>query len=87
MTATTKEIVEFVGGALRWLLNVGVVVMLFFGVAIMLGILKSSFPDRIDEWEGTLRDLIPSYGGHLNSNPDAAQQTLAETANVLALKA
>ena len=56
-------------------------------VAIMLGILKSSFPDRIDEWEGTLRDLIPSYGGHLNSNPDAAQQTLAETANVLALKA
>lgn len=36
MTATTKEIVEFVGGALRWLLNVGVVVMLFFGVAIML---------------------------------------------------
>ena len=53
----------------------------------MLGILKSSFPDRIDEWEGTLRDLIPSYGGHLNSNPDAAQQTLAETANVLALKA
>ncbi|HCM49261.1 MAG TPA: malate dehydrogenase (quinone), partial [Microbacterium sp.] len=38
-------------------------------VAIMLGILKLSFPDRIDEWEGTLRDLIPSYGGHLNSNP------------------
>ena len=36
MTATTKEMVEFVGGALRWLLNVGVVVMLFFGVAIML---------------------------------------------------
>ena len=36
MTATTKEIIEFAGGALRWLLNVGVVFMLFFGVAIML---------------------------------------------------
>ena len=53
----------------------------------MLNILKTSFPDRIGDWEGTLRELIPSYGTHLNGNPDAAQQSLAETASVLALKA
>lgn len=56
-------------------------------VSIMLNILKTSFPDRIGDWEGTLRELIPSYGTHLNGNPDAAQQSLAETASVLALKA
>ncbi|WP_434968984.1 malate dehydrogenase (quinone) [Microbacterium sp. bgisy207] len=56
-------------------------------VAIMLTLLKSSFPDRIGEWESTLRELIPSYGGHLNGDPDAARRSLAETASVLALKA
>lgn len=56
-------------------------------VSIMLNILKSSFPDRIGDWEGTLRELIPSYGGHLNGDPDAARQSLAHTASSLALEA
>jgi hypothetical protein len=36
-------------------------------VSIMLGLLKTCFADRIDEWEPRLRDLIPSYGETLNN--------------------
>ena len=51
--------------------------------SIMLGLLKTCFPDRIDAWEPELKSLIPSYGQTLNGRPDAARATLAETARVL----
>ncbi|WDG17294.1 malate dehydrogenase (quinone) [Microbacterium sp. Clip185] len=54
-------------------------------VSIMLGLLKSCFPDRIDEWEPQLRELIPSYGTTLNSDPAAAEASLAATAEELHL--
>jgi malate dehydrogenase (quinone) len=56
-------------------------------VSIMLGLMKTCFPERIDEWESQLRGLIPSYGETLNPRPDAAEETLAETAQTLALTA
>lgn len=56
-------------------------------VSIMLGLLKTCFPDRIAEWEPELRNLIPSYGSTLNSRPDAAADVLEETAQTLALRA
>lgn len=56
-------------------------------VSIMLGLLKTCFPDRIAQWEPTLRDLIPSYGETLNPRPEIAQEKLSETAGVLALTA
>ncbi len=56
-------------------------------VSIMLGLLKTCFPDRIADWEPTLRDLIPSYGETLNPRPEVAQEKLSETAGVLALTA
>jgi malate dehydrogenase (quinone) len=56
-------------------------------VSIMLGLLKTCFPDRIDAWEPRLRELIPSYGDTLNARPDAAQEILTETAETLALTA
>ena len=56
-------------------------------VSIMLGLLKTCFPDRIAGWEPTLKDLIPSYGETLNPRPELAHEKLAETAEVLALSA
>ncbi len=54
-------------------------------VSIMLGLLKSCFPDRIDEWEPQLRELIPSYGTTLNGDAAAAEASLAATAEELHL--
>ncbi len=56
-------------------------------VSIMLGLLKTCFPDRIDAWEPRLRELIPSYGDTLNARPEVARETLDETAEALALTA
>jgi malate dehydrogenase (quinone) len=56
-------------------------------VSIMLGLLKTCFPDRIDAWEPRLRELIPSYGETLNPRPEVAEESLSETAQVLALTA
>jgi malate dehydrogenase (quinone) len=56
-------------------------------VSIMLGLLKTCFPDRIDAWEPKLRELIPSYGDALNPRPEVAEEVLSETAEALALTA
>lgn len=56
-------------------------------VSIMLGLLKSCFPDHLGEWEPRLRELIPSYGTTLNVDPEAASESLTETAEALALTA
>ncbi|WP_438355032.1 malate dehydrogenase (quinone) [Microbacterium sp. CJ88] len=56
-------------------------------VSIMLGLLRTCFADRIGEWEPRLRELIPSYGETLNPRPEVARETLAETAEALALTA
>jgi malate dehydrogenase (quinone) len=56
-------------------------------VSIMLGLLKSCFPDELPAWEPRLRELIPSYGASLNGDPAAAEASLAQTADALALTA
>ncbi|MEU1970916.1 malate:quinone oxidoreductase [Microbacterium sp. NPDC019599] len=56
-------------------------------VSIMLGLLKTCFPDNIAQWEPTLKELIPSYGETLNPKPERAEETLSETAEALALTA
>jgi len=56
-------------------------------VSIMLGLLKTCFPDRIAEWEPRLRELIPSYGDTLNPRPEVARESLGDTAETLALTA
>lgn len=55
--------------------------------SIMLGLLKTCFPDRVDGWEPRLRELIPSYGETLNPRPAVAEESLTETAATLALSA
>lgn len=56
-------------------------------VSIMLGLLKTCFPDRIDGWAGPLRELIPSYGDTLNTRPAVARDLVTETAGVLEITA
>lgn len=51
--------------------------------SIMLGLLRTCFPDRISEWEPALRELIPSYGDTLNPRPEVAEQSLRTTAAAL----
>lgn len=56
-------------------------------VSIMLGLLGTCFPDRIDEWKPRLRELIPSYGTSLNVDPDAASASVQRTADALSISA
>ena len=56
-------------------------------VSIMLGLLQTCFPDRIDGWAPELRELIPSYGETLNTRPEVARATIEETAAALAITA
>ncbi|MFK4788488.1 malate dehydrogenase (quinone) [Microbacterium sp. ZW T5_56] len=56
-------------------------------VAIMLDLLKTCFPDRIEAWQPELKKLIPSYGEKLNRNPKAAAAEFAATAETLQLSA
>ncbi|WP_448003660.1 malate:quinone oxidoreductase [Agromyces bauzanensis] len=54
---------------------------------IMLDVLARCFPDRFATWEAKLREMIPSYGTTLSSDPEVAAASLAETARVLDLTA
>ncbi|HEU0181624.1 MAG TPA: malate:quinone oxidoreductase, partial [Agromyces mariniharenae] len=54
---------------------------------IMLDVLARCFPDRIAAWEPKLREMIPSAGRQLSTDPAEAEASLAETAKVLELTA
>ncbi|MFE6256853.1 malate:quinone oxidoreductase [Agromyces sp. NPDC057865] len=54
---------------------------------IMLDVLARCFPDRIAAWQPKLREMIPSAGRELSTDPAEAEASLAETAKVLELTA
>lgn len=54
-------------------------------VPIMLDVLEKCFPDRFDGWRPRLVEMIPSYGKRLSDDPDAAEATLASTAEALGI--
>ncbi len=56
-------------------------------VSIMLGVLKSCFPDRIAGWEPALTELIPSYGTTLNPDAATAEESTRRTAAALGINA
>ncbi|MDX2376890.1 malate:quinone oxidoreductase [Microbacterium sp. LRZ72] len=56
-------------------------------VSIMLGLLKTCFPDRIEAWQPRLGELIPSHGETLNTDAAAARTALERTAQTLTLRA
>ncbi len=53
--------------------------------SIMLGLLRTCFPERMPQWEGTLRELIPSFGTTLNPDAAAADASLTRTADALGI--
>ncbi|MFY9713815.1 MAG: malate:quinone oxidoreductase [Microbacterium sp.] len=54
-------------------------------VPIMLGLLKSCFPEQYPSWEPALRALIPTFGEHLNKDPALAEKSTAATAATLGI--
>lgn len=55
--------------------------------AIMLDVLRRSFPDRLGAWEPELRRLIPTYGTLLSDDPRSARRVQESTAKALGLTA
>lgn len=54
-------------------------------VPIMLGLLETSFPDRIAGWAPALKRMIPSYGMTLADDAAEAKRTMERTARTLQL--
>jgi len=54
-------------------------------VPIMLGLLETCFPDRIEAWKPELTKMIPSYGTRLSDDPAAADRTMSATAAALGI--
>ena len=54
-------------------------------VPVMLEVLKKCFPQRIQEWEPKIKEMIPSYGVSLMENPDLLEEINSSTNEVLGL--
>ncbi|WP_378147679.1 malate:quinone oxidoreductase [Cnuibacter sp. UC19_7] len=54
-------------------------------VPIMVDLVRKCFPEQSKAWEPKLKQLIPSLGTKLNTDPAAAERSLEETARALDL--
>ena len=54
-------------------------------VDVMVNLLKRCFPQEFPQWEGRIREMIPTYGISLEKNPDLLEQVQASTAATLKL--
>lgn len=54
-------------------------------VQVGLDVIKSCFPSKVAAWAPKLKEMIPSYGGNLNSDAATARENMAYTAKVLQL--
>jgi len=52
---------------------------------IMLNVLRKCFPQEMERWTPTLREMVPSYGQKLSDNPDLCRQVREKTSHVLQL--
>ena len=55
--------------------------------SVMLDVLAKFYPDQLKAWAPGLKELIPTYGKNLNTDPSLAKKSLSETAKTLKLKA
>jgi malate dehydrogenase (quinone) len=53
--------------------------------AIMVEVLQTCFPQKMDRWSGTLKTMIPSHGQQLSADTDMAYRSTSHTASVLKL--
>jgi malate dehydrogenase (quinone) len=54
-------------------------------VPIMLGMLETCFPDRIQQWTPGILEMVPSYGRQLSTNKAVAKRILGSTGRALGL--
>ncbi len=54
-------------------------------VHVMLEVLNRCFPERMDEWEPKIKEMIPAYGVSLTENPELARKIHNATAETLGL--
>jgi len=54
-------------------------------VHVMLDVLARCFPERMDEWEPKIKEMVPSYGVSLTDNPELARDIHTTTAQALKL--
>jgi malate dehydrogenase (quinone) len=55
-------------------------------VHVMLEVMTKCFPERMNEWEPKIKEMIPSYGMSLMENPDLLKKIHSYTAETLDLK-
>ncbi|MFL5739356.1 MAG: malate:quinone oxidoreductase [Flavisolibacter sp.] len=57
-------------------------------VAIMLGLLKQCFPEKFSsaEWQKRIREMIPSFGASMGSDPELCRRIRTWTSGVLGLQ-
>lgn len=54
-------------------------------VSIMLEVIEKCFADRLPEWEGRLKEMIPSYGINLATDPESYFKIREKTDAILGL--
>lgn len=54
-------------------------------VTVMMDILERCFPEQMKEWEGKVKEMVPSYGHVLRENPELLYEVKESTAKVLKL--
>ena len=55
-------------------------------VDVMLKLLERCFPQEFPQWDGRIKEMIPTYGISLEKNPDLLKQVQASTAATLKLQ-
>ncbi|MEN1966692.1 malate:quinone oxidoreductase [Lentibacillus sp. N15] len=54
-------------------------------VHVVLDLFSRCFPERLQEWEPKIREIIPSYGKSLSEHPELIQEIQTATAQALGL--
>jgi len=54
-------------------------------VPIMLGLVSTCFPDKMDEWRPRILKMVPSFGTELSDDPKKADATMTRTAKALGI--
>lgn len=55
-------------------------------VQVMLDVLNKCFPEHMGEWEGKIKEMIPSYGQKLMDNPELLEQVKEDAEKTLGLR-
>lgn len=54
-------------------------------VYVMLEVLERCFPEKMNDWEPKIKEMIPSYGISLMENPELLEEITKKTDEILGL--